>query len=69
MADLKSAYAGALGKSMKLGGGGRFAAGKAAIEAKGTPAKEAGAIMAAAGRKKYGEAKMAKWSAEGRKRG
>lgn len=55
-------------KSMKPGGGGRFAAGKAAIERKGVPAAEAGAIMAKAGRAKYGAKKMASWSAKGRAR-
>ena len=48
------------GKSTKLGGGGRFAA----MVAAGVPPGAA----AAAGRKKYGEKKMAKWSAQGRKR-
>ena len=56
------------GKSLKLGGGGRFAKGKAAIMKKGLSAKRAGAIMAVAGRKKFGAKKMAKWSAAGRKR-
>ncbi|MHB8744757.1 MAG: hypothetical protein ACYC9L_16815 [Sulfuricaulis sp.] len=56
------------GKSMKLGGGGRFAKGKAALMRKGMSAGRAGAIMAAAGRKKYGAKKMAKMSAKGRKR-
>ena len=56
------------GKAMRLGGGGRFAAGKAKIEAEGKSPESAGAIMAAAGRKKYGAKKMAKWSAAGRKR-
>jgi hypothetical protein len=49
-----------MGKSMKPGGGGRFAA----MVAAGVPPGAA----ANAGRKKYGEAKMAKWSAQGRKR-
>lgn len=56
-------------KSMKLGGGGRFAKGKAALERKGESAYEAGAVMGMAGRKRYGAAKMAKMSAAGRKRG
>lgn len=51
------------GKSMKLGGGGRFAKGKAEIMKKGLSAKSAGAIMASAGRKKYGASKMAKMAA------
>jgi hypothetical protein len=56
------------GKSMKPGGGGRFAEGKAKLEGKGLPASEAGAIMAKEGRAKYGAKKMANWSAKGRKR-
>ncbi len=55
-------------KSKKLGGGGRFAAGVKKMEAKGTPAKEAKAVMAIQGRKKYGNKAMAKMSAAGRKR-
>ena len=51
----------------KLGSGGRFAAGKAKLMSKGESAKEAGAVMGMAGRKKYGAAKMASWSAKGRK--
>ncbi len=58
----------AAGKSMKPGGGGRFAKGKAALERKGYSAKRAGAVMAAAGRKKYGPKRMAKMSAAGRRR-
>lgn len=53
---------------MKLGGGGRFAKGKASLEKKGMGANEAGAIMAKAGRAKYGAKKMAKMSAEGKYR-
>ena len=53
-------------KSMKLGGGGRFAA----IEAKAAKsgADNPAAVAAAIGRKKYGAAKMAKMAAAGRKR-
>lgn len=54
------------GKSMKLGGGGKFAKGMAKMTAKGMPKAEAGAIMANAGRKKYGPSKMASLSAKGR---
>lgn len=57
-----------MSKSMAPGGGGRFAAGVANIEKEGLGKARAGAIMAAAGRKRYGAAKMAKWSAAGRKR-
>jgi hypothetical protein len=56
------------GKSMRPGGGGRFAAGQAALERKGYSEKSAGAIMAVRGRKAYGKEQMAKWSAAGRKR-
>jgi hypothetical protein len=55
-------------KSMKPGGGGRFAKMTAAIEKTGKSPERAKAIAAAAGRKKYGAAQMAKWSAAGRKR-
>lgn len=54
-------------KSMKLGGGGRFAKGKAALERKGESAYEAGAVMGMAGRAKYGNKRMAAMSAKGRK--
>jgi hypothetical protein len=47
-------------KSMRPGGGGRFAK----MVAAGVPPGAA----AAAGRKKYGAKKMAQWSAQGRKR-
>jgi hypothetical protein len=53
-------------KSMKLGGGGRFAKVKAAAAKSG--ARDPGAVAAAIGRKKYGAKKMAKMSAKGRKR-
>jgi hypothetical protein len=52
------------GKSMKLGGGGRFA--KVAKSAGG--GKKGAAIAAAIGRKKYGAKRMAKMAAAGRKR-
>lgn len=55
------------GKSMKLGGGGKFAKGVASLEAKGKSKESAGAIMAAAGRAKYGAKKMAAMSAAGKK--
>lgn len=57
------------GKSMRPGGGGRFAKGKSELMKKGMNSKSAGAIMAAAGRRKYGAAQMSKFSAAGRKRG
>jgi hypothetical protein len=49
-----------MAKSMKPGGGGRFAA----LVASGVPP----GVAANAGRKKYGAKKMAKWAAAGRKR-
>lgn len=52
----------------KLGEGGRFAALKAKVAKEpGYSAKEAGAVAAAIGRKKYGASKMAKMSAKGKK--
>ena len=56
------------GKSNKLGGGGRFAQLEAGIMKSGKSKKQADAIAAAIGRKKYGATKMAKWSAKGRKK-
>lgn len=53
-----------MGKSNKLGGGGRFAQ----IAAKAGGGKKGAAIAAVAGRKKYGRKKMAKMAAAGRKR-
>ena len=54
-------------KSMKLGGGGRFAKLEKSIAAKGKVSNPA-AVAASIGRKKYGAEKMAKMSAAGRKR-
>lgn len=56
-----------MAKSMKIGGGGRFA------KLKGELAHEKGisnpgAVAASIGRKKYGAKKMASMSAKGRKR-
>ncbi len=56
------------GKSMRLGGGGRFKKGEDALVKKGMPKKEAGAIMAKQGRAKYGKAKMASMAAAGKAR-
>lgn len=56
------------GKSMAPGGGGRFAKAVDAIKKKGLSTKQAKAIAAAAGRKKYGAKKFAKMAATGRKR-
>lgn len=54
-------------KSMKLGGGGRFAKLEKSIAAKGKVENPA-AVAAAIGRKKYGAKKMAEMAAKGRKR-
>ena len=54
-------------KSMRPGGGGRFAKLKKEIAKKGK-VKNPAAVAAAIGRKKYGKKKMAKWAAQGRKR-
>lgn len=55
-----------MAKSMKPGGGGRFAAMKKKMATRG--AKNPGALAAYIGRKKYGSKRMAKMSAAGRKR-
>lgn len=54
-------------KSMKLGGGGRFAKLEKSIAKRGG-VKDPAAVAAAVGRKKYGAKKMAKMAAAGRKR-
>jgi hypothetical protein len=53
---------------MKPGGGGRFAKLSKKIQGQGKSKKEADAIAAAAGRKKYGAKKMAGFSGKGRKK-
>jgi len=50
-------------KTSKLGEGKRFAAGSKAVQARGKSKKQADAIMAVAGRKKYGAKKFSKMSA------
>lgn len=57
-----------MAKSMKLGGGGKFAKGVAAMTKKGMPKQEAAAIMAKEGRAKYGAKKMNAMAQAGRKR-
>lgn len=52
------------GKSMKLGGGGRFAKLKSELASKG--ASNPGALAGFIGRKKYGAKKMGSMSAKGR---
>ena len=54
-----------MAKSMKLGGGGRFA--KVEASAKAGGAKNPAAVAAAVGRKKYGAKKFAKLAAAGKK--
>lgn len=58
------------GKSNKPGGGGRFAQTVDAIRKKNPKmsAKEARAIAAVEGRKKYGKAQFQKWATAGRRR-
>ena len=58
-----------MGKSMKLGGGGRFAKLTASLKKEGKSEKSAKAIAASIGRKKYGNAKMSTMAAKGRKKG
>lgn len=52
-------------KSMELGGGGRFAALKAKLMAKGKSAEQAAGIAASAGRAKYGASKMSAMAKRG----
>jgi hypothetical protein len=53
-----------MARSMKLGGGGRFA--KVEAKAKASGAKNPAAVAAAAGIKKYGKAKMEKMAHKGK---
>lgn len=55
-------------KQPKLGSEGRFAALKKSIEQKGKNVKDAAAIAASIGIKKYGKEKMAKMAAAARKK-
>lgn len=57
-----------MAKSMKPGGGGRFAKLKSELSHK-SGISNPGAVAAAIGRKKYGAKKMAEFSAKGRARG
>jgi hypothetical protein len=57
-----------MAKSMKPGGGGRFAKLKGKLQAKGKSAASAGAIAASIGRKKYGAKKFAKMAHHGKMR-
>lgn len=56
-----------MGKSMKVGGGGRFQALKEKLAAKGDVSNP-GAVAASIGRKKLGKARFQKLAAAGRKR-
>lgn len=57
-------------KKPKLGSGKRFSSGVKSIERKdGLPKQEAQAIMAKAGRARYGAKKMSQLASRGRKRG
>ena len=55
-----------MARSMRLGGGGRFA--KVAAAAKKGGAKNPAAVAAAIGIKKYGQKKMTKLAVAGKKR-
>jgi hypothetical protein len=57
------------GKSLKPGGGGRFAKMVDRLKARGLSEKRARAVAASVGRRKYGAKQMAAWAAAGRKRG
>ncbi len=56
------------GKSMKPGGGGRFAKFVKKVEGEGKSAASAKAIAASAGRAKYGAGKMASFAKKGKAR-
>ena len=56
------------GKSLKLGGGGKFAKGVADIMAKGLPKKMVEGIMAIRGRAKYGSKRFNKMAQVGKKK-
>lgn len=55
-------------KSMKPGGGGRFAKFVKKVEGEGKSPEAAKAIAASAGRKKYGKKKMSAFASKGKKR-
>jgi hypothetical protein len=62
------AYGTYKGKSLRPGGGGRFARLVDRLKARGYSEKRARAIAASIGRRKYGSRQMAAWAAQGRKR-
>jgi hypothetical protein len=55
------------GKSMKLGGGGRFAKLVSKVQAQGYSKESAQAVAAAVGRAKYGKKKFQAMAAKGKK--
>ena len=57
-----------MGKSMRPGMGGRFAALVGKLKSQGKSEDAAKGIAAVAGRKKYGAKKMAGWAAKGKAR-
>jgi hypothetical protein len=56
------------GKSLKKGGGGKFAKMTDALKKKGISSARAKAIAAASGRRKYGKAEFQRMATAGRKR-
>jgi hypothetical protein len=56
------------GKSLRPGGGGRFAKMVDRLKQRGYSEKRARAIAASIGRRKYGARQMAQWAAAGRRR-
>ena len=57
-----------MAKSMRPGGGGRFAKMKSAMKRKGYSGARARAIAATIGRRKYGKKRFQEMAARGRKR-
>lgn len=68
MIDKKKSAKTYKGKSLKPGGGGKFAKLKDELMEKGKSEESANAIAATVGRKKYGARKMTAWSSQGKKR-
>jgi len=56
------------GKSLRPGGGGRFARLVDQLKQRGYSEKRARAVAATIGRRKYGSKQMAQWAAQGRRR-
>jgi hypothetical protein len=55
-----------MARSMRVGGGGRFAKLEKSLKSQGV--KNPGALAASIGRQKYGKAKFQKMASQGRKR-